>query len=88
MDQPVIHMSDLGPLLGVKASTAPATIRRLQRQHNFPHALPGLPARFSRVAVETWLASNGGMTAATAAAEADAIAIHRAQLERSYGVSP
>lgn len=85
---PVIHIEDLATELQVKACSVRRTVRRLQEQHGFPHALPGLPARFSRHAVDLWFRSNGGRVAAPAAANdmPDAVEEHRAHLERSYGV--
>ncbi len=87
MAGPVIHLEDLAGQLGVKATSARATVRRLQEKHGFPHALPGLPARFSRHLVDIWFRTNGGAMPAPPAAndQADAIAQHQALLDQRYG---
>jgi hypothetical protein len=89
MASPVIHIDDLAAVLQVKPCSARRTVRKLQKQHGFPTALPGLPARFSRHAVDLWFRTNGGALAAPAPANdqpADAVAQHRAHLEARYGV--
>lgn len=85
---PVIHIEDLATELRVKPCSVRRTVRRLQEEHGFPHALPGLPARFSRHAVDLWFRANGRPSLAPAAAndEPDAVEEHRAHLERRYGV--
>lgn len=88
MSSPVIHLEDLAGQLGVKQASARATVRRLQEKHGFPHALPGLPARFSRHLVDLWIRTNGGALAAPAPANdpaADALAQHRTLLDQRYG---
>jgi hypothetical protein len=88
---PVITLEELAGQLHVKPTSARATVRRLQDNHGFPHALPGLPARFSRHLVDLWLRTNGHALAAPLPANdrpADAVAAQRAHLEQRYGVAP
>lgn len=90
MTSPVIHLDELGEMLGLAEASRRATIRRLQEQHGFPHALPGLPSRFSRHLVELWFRTSGTAVAPPPAANdapADPVAEHRAHLERRLGVA-
>lgn len=91
MATPIITLEELAGQLNVKATTARATVRRLQEKHGFPQALPGLPARFSRHCVDLWFRTNGGAFAAPAPANdrpADAVAQQRSLLDQRYGVAP
>lgn len=91
MPSPVITLDELAGQLHVKPASARATVRRLQQDHGFPHALPGLPARFSRHCVDLWFRTNGGALAAPAPANdvpADALAAHRSLLDQRYGAQP
>ena len=90
MAGPIIHLEELAGQLGVKPSTARATVRRLQDRHGFPPALPGLPARFSRHVVDLWFRTNGGALAAPAPANdpaAEAVARYQTLLDQRYGAT-
>lgn len=77
-----MSLADVAGALGCSPRTFQNRRSRLEQEHGFPPRLPAM-ARWSRPAVEAWIASNGE-TFRAAGAEADHVATAAAALEDRY----